>query len=293
MTLWSSRCNIDRDDAGLFPKFCCPMVAGGRVYLPSFQGTGKLLVYGLLEGKGKDGGYDIGFGGRTDLVFNGNAGVRSGKARLTEKPHTGQAGSVFHKKKIRIAGFSTIFQVQTDFAGDLEKFRETPGFAFVIQDVSQHALGEAGSGFGYSVDKDSSLTRGRKIDRSIAVAFGLRNSVLSFHVNGERLVGGRDTERPAGINLRRAFTATVEIRGELVHVHLANPDAGLAFAHEWPLPSELGIEEAWVGFCGGSGLSGCTIDVVKWQVPGEDQAKVAEEPGTSSGLGKSRGHLRS
>ncbi len=55
--LWNSEKNSSRDRLGMFAKFCPPVVANGKVYLPSFSPPaksaqpqhGKLVVYGLLE----------------------------------------------------------------------------------------------------------------------------------------------------------------------------------------------------------------------------------------------------
>ncbi len=44
--LWSSKMNADRDDSGMFAKFCPPTVVNGKVYAATF--SGKLNVYGLL-----------------------------------------------------------------------------------------------------------------------------------------------------------------------------------------------------------------------------------------------------
>jgi len=45
--LWSSEMNHLRDSVGNFAKFNTPVVANGRVYVPTF--SNKLLVYGLLD----------------------------------------------------------------------------------------------------------------------------------------------------------------------------------------------------------------------------------------------------
>jgi hypothetical protein len=55
--LWNSEQNAPRDRLGMFPKFCSPVIANGKVYIPSFASPnktehpekGKLVVYGLLN----------------------------------------------------------------------------------------------------------------------------------------------------------------------------------------------------------------------------------------------------
>ena len=52
--LWSDKTNDARDEIGFFSKYCPPMVANGKVYVPNFgplgttNGSGSLVVYGLL-----------------------------------------------------------------------------------------------------------------------------------------------------------------------------------------------------------------------------------------------------
>jgi hypothetical protein len=54
--LWNSEQNAGRDRVGMFAKFCPPVIANGKVYIPAFSPPGKtgdpqpgkLVVYGLL-----------------------------------------------------------------------------------------------------------------------------------------------------------------------------------------------------------------------------------------------------
>ena len=53
--LWSDKDNDARDEIGLFGKYCPPMVANGKMYVPNFgpvgttDGSGNLVVYGLFN----------------------------------------------------------------------------------------------------------------------------------------------------------------------------------------------------------------------------------------------------
>jgi outer membrane protein assembly factor BamB len=47
--LWNSEQNSARDGAGGISKFAQPVVADGKVFVPTF--ANQLLVYGLLSGK--------------------------------------------------------------------------------------------------------------------------------------------------------------------------------------------------------------------------------------------------
>ncbi len=52
--LWSDKLDDARDEIGRFSKYCPPLVANGKVYVPNFgplgttDGSGSLVVYGLL-----------------------------------------------------------------------------------------------------------------------------------------------------------------------------------------------------------------------------------------------------
>src|SRR5262249_4467758 len=140
--LWSSEQKPD-DKLGLFTKFCCPTIANGRVYQPAIEN--KVLVYGLR--KEPDGGYNIGFGGRTGLVFTGSACVtEDGFVRLTDHAHnvksapyeettpTFNAGSVFAREPVNIVRFETSFVFRLTNAA-------ANGFTFTIQGESAHAIG--------------------------------------------------------------------------------------------------------------------------------------------------------
>jgi hypothetical protein len=282
VTLWSSRCNLERDDAGFYPKFCVPMIAKGRVYLPSFTDGGKLMVYGLLEKC--DGGYNLGEDGPSDLVFNGDACVRKGAVCLIEAPHPRlignplrmHAGSVFSRRKVPLANFRTVFEVESDVDRDRFEGHHRPaedGFAFVIQNNDVYALGEAGAGFGFAANETSKLSRERKICPSFAVTFELRNSTLGFYVDGEpsKYVDGEPPKdggldrRPSGVNLRRPIQVTLSYRATTLTVFLEEKVSGFSMEHSLEvgnLVERIG-REAYVGFSAGSGAAGCAVRITR------------------------------
>jgi hypothetical protein len=53
--LWTDKTNDARDEVGTFSKYCPPIVANGKMYVPNFgpvgvtDGSGALVVYGLLQ----------------------------------------------------------------------------------------------------------------------------------------------------------------------------------------------------------------------------------------------------
>jgi hypothetical protein len=284
VTLWSSRCNLERDDAGFYPKFCVPMIAKGRVYLPSFTQRGKLMVYGLLEEP--DGGYDIGVGGKTDLVFNGDACVRSRAVCLIEAPHPRlignpllmHAGSVFLKQKVALANFMTTFEVESDVVADRFEGHLHPvedGFGLVIQNEDVHALGEAGAGFGFAANEGSKLSRKRKISPSLAVTFELRNSTLSFYADGVRPEDGGLDQRPSGMNLRRPIRVKLSYNQCALTVVIAEKESGFQMEHHLEvgdIVARIG-PEAYVGFSAGSGAAGCAVRITRWKLGDDNIAR--------------------
>jgi hypothetical protein len=211
VSLWSSRCNRDRDDYGIFAKFCCPTIAGGRVFQPTFNEAGSLVVYGMLPQE--NGGYDYAVCGHSGLALNGSAFVSGGRVHLTEvgfgkdnnrqrNPH---ASSVFLRTSVSLLSLnvSFIFSVHDYPNFDKDKprpIRETEGFTFCIQAASPYALGGKGSGFGYGPDIYSRLDRGTRVSPSIGVAFGLTNDVVGLRVDGAT-PGEQDPKISAGVSL--------------------------------------------------------------------------------------------
>jgi hypothetical protein len=257
VTLWSSRCNRRRDDYGTFAKFCCPTIAAGRVYQATFNEPGSLAVYGIL--KTQNGGYNLGFGGTTGLVFNGSACVEQTHVRLVESPHLFQAGSIFSRHKVEVTAWETIFTFQLPFS-------EADGFAFIIQNRSPYALGGAGMGLGYGIDPISPFDRGAKIGTSVAIRFGLIGSLVGTYSDGDTPTGG-PTERPAGLNLQsgHAVRATLSFTAGVISLNLKDLVTNDQSSHSFSIDllSHTG-RSAYIGFSGASGAKTSTQDILSW-----------------------------
>lgn len=220
VSLWSSRCNRDRDDYGIFAK--CPTIAGGRVFQPTFNEAGSLVVYGMLPRA--NGGYDYAICGNSGLALNGSAFVSGRRVHLTEvgfgvgnnRQRSPHASSVFLRNSVSLLSLkvSFIFSVHDYPNFDKDKprlIRETEGFTFCIQAASPYALGGKGSGFGYGPDIYARFDRGMRISPSIGVALGLTNDVVGLRVDG-KTPGEQDPKRSVGLNLTSGNRIEVTIK---------------------------------------------------------------------------------
>src|SRR5690348_15786250 len=111
-----------------------------------------------------------------------------------------QVGSVFHRDRVDVRAFRTIFVVSMPQS-------DADGFTFAVQGFSPHALGGAGMGLGYGPDSASAFDRGARIGQSVAVKFGLINnatlqprSSIGLYVDGDTPSGG-PTERDLTVSL--------------------------------------------------------------------------------------------
>lgn len=269
VTLWSSRFNPQRDHYGNFPKFCCPTIANGKVYQPTFNTPGQLVVYGLLATP--NGGYHLGFGDSTGLTFNGTARVDHGHVRLTEVPHLFQAASVFSTQTMDVSRFRTVFRFQLTPAAPA---LIADGFTFTIQSEGPHALGGWGSGLGYGPDLISPNDRGFKINKSVAVKFGLFNlsngqdvSLTGLYLNGATTQGG-PTEAPAGIDLHSGhpIRAMMDYDGATLTVILLDETTRQQATQRYPIDI-VGIvgSAGHVGFTAGTGGLPARQDILSWQ----------------------------
>ncbi len=144
-SLWRSR--QDPADRFSLPKFCCPTVADGKVFVAAGDGS-VLSIYGLRAGGG---GYDLSrdaqhasFGGPEGLRLNGSAEVDVGKKiALTRNPieddlvgqafvPTFHAGSVFAIDPVDVTDLKTTFTVRLGF---IDPDQIADGFTFTIQAV--------------------------------------------------------------------------------------------------------------------------------------------------------------
>jgi hypothetical protein len=267
--IWHSHQNPN-DDPGIFAKFCCPTIADGKVFLATF--SNKLRIYGLRPTA--DGGYNVGFGGHTDLSLNGSARTAAGLLRLTGQ-HDLQAGSVFCSNPVNVKSFNTVFRFQTT-AGN----NTADGLTFCIQGEGPRALGGPGGGLGYGPDPTDPLDPGFRITKSVALKFDLFDnqtiqprSSMGLYTNGDspiaaNAIGGESALDPLGITLHSGhqFRVTLVYDGTTLQATLRDLTLLKEVSRSFPIniPSITGAT-AHVGFTAGTGLFSADQEIVSWQ----------------------------
>ena len=311
VSLWSSRCHRDRDDYGLFAKFCPPTVANGRVYLATANEPGAVSVFGRLPIE--DGGYRYGVCGNTGLVLNGAAFVSAERVHLTEvgfkaagfgdfaspaaRRRTPHASSVFLRREVVLEDLDTsfVFRVLDYPAGEhgaAAPASDTEGFTFCLQTQGADAIGGSGSGFGFGPDIRSRLDRGLRIRRSVAVAFGLSTSSIGLRKDGatpgpQESVGSARLPLASG---HRIEARVARSRGQLV-VSIVDLDApGTAtFTHVLDIdPVEHLGARALMGFTASTGDRSFGFVLDGWRTYGPPAAaQVATSPRRGGGRRRS------
>lgn len=267
--LWHSHQN-PQDDPGKFAKFCCPTVAGGKVFLATFSNA--LRVYGPRAVA--DGGYNFAFSGNTGLTLNGSARSNGGSIRLTGK-HLFQAGSFFATNAVNVRRFNTTFRFQVLGANAAD------GLTFCVQSEGSRALGGPGGGLGYGPDPVDPLSPGFKITKSVALKFGLFDSVanhpsstLGLYQNGTapmaaNAIGGEVALGKLGIDLHsgHAFRVTLAYDGATLQATIRDLLTQQQIVHAFPfdIPSVTG-SQAFVGFTGGTGGLNADQDILSWEL---------------------------
>jgi hypothetical protein len=267
--IWHSHQN-PHDDPGIFAKFCCPTVADGKVFLATF--SNKLRIYGRRPVS--DGGYNVGFGGRTGLSLNGSARSAGGLIRLTGK-HDSQAGSVFCTNPVNVRTFNTVFRFQTTGGNNT-----ADGLTFCIQGEGPRALGGLGGGLGYGPDPTDVLDPGFRITKSVALKFDLFDnqtiqprSSMGLYKNGDSpiattAIGGEIALDPLGIDLHSGhqFRVTLAYDGTTLMTVIRDltllKEVSRSFAID--IPSITG-NTAHVGFTGGTGMLNADQEIMSWQ----------------------------
>ena len=270
VAIWRSHQNPRRDekdsqgnDIRGFAKFCCPTVAGGRVYQATF--SNRVNVYGVLEPAKRDGGYNLRFGGNIGLTLNGSARA------LTEEPRgdlipiriTGQhpfnAGSFFHSERVDVSHFSTTFRFRIGHQGEGVR---GDGFTFTIQGEGPRALGGPGGGLGYDIDTLDPLDPG-KVTKSVALKFDLLNnqgakqSVIGLLFNDADLHSGNELEAVVTYDGDRLVVKVRDQQKE--HTETFDKSA----MNNKDIRAITG-QMAFVGFTAGTGTSAAAHDILSW-----------------------------
>ena len=270
VSIWSSRCVRERDDYGVFPKFCCPTIAAGRVYQATFSHPGTLVVYGLLPHANYD--YDLKFIDRDSLVFNGSASVFDGKVRLVEFPHVRQAGSVFCRDKVDVGSITSEFTFAVSDYQPPNSSSEfgAQGFTFCVQSTSPYALGSQSSGFGYGPDVQSPADRGAKICQSVALRFGFTNNDLGLQINGKTPDKQHFNNRSkVKFTSGQSIVVSISYHENNLKVSLREKNSSLdsieSFCFNVEIYSHVGCD-AHIGFTAGSSQRTHTLDILEWSL---------------------------
>jgi hypothetical protein len=267
--LWHSHQNPGRDDVGKFAKFCCPTIADGKVFLATFNN--KLRIYGPRATP--DGGYNFAFGGKTGLTLNGSARSNGGPVRLAGM-HVFQAGSVFCTQAVNVAKSNTTFRFQ------LLGNNSADGITFCVQGEGPRALGGPGGGLGYGPDPVDPLDPGFKITKSVALKFGLFDSLanqprslMGLYQNGNspiaaNAIGGEVALDAMGINLHSGhpFRVVLTYDGTTLQAVVTDLTLQTQITRSFTIdiPGITG-KTAFVGFTGGTGGLSANEDILSWQ----------------------------
>lgn len=294
--IWRSR----QDPAVRFKlaKFCCPTIAGGKVFVPAGDGT-VLSVYGL---RSHGGGYDLardahtaGFGGTVGLTLNGTARVSNDKKIvLTDNPipanpiadkgdrverafiPTFHSGSVFCTQPIDVTDLATRFTFSME---GVDPMNMADGMTFTIQAAGPRALGSAGSGLGYAIDPYDASNTGARIPRSLAITFDVVGNKMSLWRDGANGGPWLYDLGQNGIALNSAHRLSVSLLFShgaktltLSVEDLDNPQAktGPLTLQNVDLVGFLKLGApalAYIGFTGGTGAKSAMQTILDWSVP--------------------------
>jgi glucose/arabinose dehydrogenase len=210
------------------------------------------------------------FSDTSNLQLNGNASgagnaAGTGNVLALTPDLTNQRGSAFYRDRFDLDGrtsFKTQFQFRLTGATS-----GADGFAFVIQNGANTALGGGGGGTGYS-----------GITRSLAIEFDTyrgsgdpNNNHISLLQNGVSTAPLRDASTSIDLNSGQAINAWVEYSGmgDRLDVFLSNTTTkptSATLSYNIDLPAVLGGNTAHIGFTAATGgrSNGHTIET--WQL---------------------------
>jgi Legume lectin domain/PQQ enzyme repeat len=264
--LWSDKQNDSRDEVGLFAKYVPPVVANGKMYVPTFgplaNGTtanvGQLVVYGLLATPTEQANYSTGFSA-TDLQLNQGATLNGSRLQLTDGGNY-EARSAFFTSPVNVAKFTTSFQFQlSDPGGD--------GFTFTIQGNNPKSVGADAGNLGYGT-----------IGRSVAIKFDLYSNAgegpdsTGLYENGVLPTVSAIDLSSTGINLHSGdiFNAQLTYDGNTLTVGLTDTATRAAAMQSYKvdIPSLVGGSTAYAGFTASTGGTSSVQEILSWSYAG-------------------------
>lgn len=266
----------------------CSDVAGDRVFHPSCNNPGSVVVYGVLDQP--DGGYDYEICGRRGLRLDGAAYIAGARVHLTEvgfaaqgfadfkdgvnRRRTPHASTCFLDRAVRLTGLSTSFDIRIiDYpdrrSEDAAAALDTEGFTFCIAADLPEIVGGSGSGFGYGPDAYSKTDRGTRIRRSCAVAFGLTNDTLCIRIDG-RTPQAQDEVSKVGLNMRSGhlFRVTLIVGASHLALEIADLEAPSRRSFRAELPANVGKiigASGFIGFTAATGMQSYAFKLEAWR----------------------------
>ncbi len=209
--------------------------------------------------------------GSNPLSVAGSALVDANNRLVLTPAQSGQAGAAWYASKAHLAnGFDTTFSFEITGAGD--------GFAFVIQDESDLALGGGGSGLGYGDNGAPGITRSVAIEFDI-FSFGPPDEFTAPHVslqtNGinensamddaslsQALLPAITNNGPHTVRIHYATGAQPQFRVWLDDVEYLTVNLDLQGVFGWNILDPGGC--AWIGFTAGTGGAVAQHEIIDW-----------------------------
>ncbi len=216
------------------------------------------------------------FSNTANLVFNGNAApttTADGQVIRLVPALNEQVGSFYTEQQVNVTVFSTYFEFRlTDPGGFTDPTGQigADGIGFVVQSVSNTALGDSGGGQGYA-----------GIPQSVGVGFDtwenpwdLDSNHVQIAITGDTILGAAPVA-PQFDDGNRWYAwidydgSTLEVRTNQTGVRPAVPDYSAAL----DLPAIVGGNSAYVGFCAATFDAYENHDILNW-----DFVSVPEPP---------------
>ena len=198
----------------------------------------------------------------TGLTLNGDAAQNSPDLRLVPSLNS-QTGSAFYDTPVGIDSFQTVFEFElSDLAVSDGDDAGADGLTFVVQNdaASDAALGTGGGFLGYGGLTDS-----------VAVSFDhWINGAWETTENISILSGGDISthlaEAPFNFNADTTYTVWIEYDGTTLDVYISDTATKGApiLTHVIDIQSEVGSDEAFVGFTAATGGARANHDLLNW-----------------------------
>jgi hypothetical protein len=200
------------------------------------------------------------------LAINGSASFLDDGVRLTDALTT-QAGSVWAKEKMDITqGFDTGFDFQLSTGG-------ADGFAFVVQNDSEAALGGTGGDLGYdgilnsvAIEFDTYMNPPPIKDPNSNHVAVLTNGILPNHTAHTYQVGDALTVLPFALADGQVHHARIQYASGMLTITVGSGASVAELSVPIQIEQRLSLVNgtAWVGFTGATGGLFQAQDIHSW-----------------------------